>query len=71
MIRKGFFPEMLTSKIIPDEVKEFINRIVPEKYQKTNDNVIAERGRLLLDIEYTTPSKILKNDIFFKEFRNI
>jgi serine/threonine protein kinase len=35
----------------------------------TKDNVVAERGRILHNIEYTTPDKLLKNDPFFEEFR--
>lgn len=71
LIKRGFFPQFNTSKSIPEEVKEFVYRIVPEKYQKPKKGVIAERGRILLDTEYTTPNKILKHDKFFEEFRKI
>lgn len=68
LIRKGFFPEILTSEFIPIEVKNFINRIVPDQY-KYGKNV-HKRGRLLIDDEYTTPYQILMHDDFFKEFRH-
>ena len=71
LIKRGFFPQFNTSKSIPKEVKEFVYRIVPEKYRKQKEGVIAERGRILLDIEYTTPNKILKHDTFFEEFRKV
>jgi hypothetical protein len=71
LIKRGFFPQFNTSKSIPEEVKEFVYRIVPEKYRKPKKGVIAERGRILLDTEYTTPNKILKHDKFFEEFRKI
>ena len=67
--RRGFFPELRKSKYIPKEVKEFVDRIVPKEYRKPCKGIIAERGRILVDIEYTTPNKILKNDSFFKDFR--
>jgi len=67
LTRKGFFPEFWNTPEISKQVKDFARRIVPEKYQK-GDNV-AERGRLLVDDEYTTPDLILKNDIFFNKLR--
>jgi len=65
--KKGFFPEFWTEHYIPECVKEFVNRIVPEKY-KTGD-LVSERGRVLVDDEYLTPDEILKNDPFFKVWR--
>ena len=65
--RKGFFPEFLTAPEIPDLVKEFVKRIVPEKYE-SGDNV-SERGRLLVNDEYLTPDYVLKTDPFFKVMR--
>jgi serine/threonine protein kinase len=65
--RKGFFPELFESEYVHKQVKDFIRRIVPEKYAK-GDNV-AERGRLLVDDEYLIPDDIIKNDLFFSKFR--
>ena len=67
LTRKGFISDFWDSKNISNKVKEFIKRIVPTKYRE-GDN-IAERGRLLLDIEYTTPDKILRDDPFFDKMR--
>lgn len=69
LIKKGFCPEVLTSNKVPDEVKEFIFRVVPEKYQKVDTEYIHERGRILTNDEYTTPDKLLKTDPYFDEFR--
>jgi len=69
MSRKGFFPQILTDSIIPKEVKEFIERVVPQKY-KNNPDYVHEKGRILINDEYTTPDELLKKDIFFAEFRN-
>ena len=67
LTRKGFFPEFWTEKEIPDKVKEFVNRVVPEKY-KSGKNV-SEKGRILVNDEFLTADEILKNDIFFKVMR--
>ena len=68
LIRKGFFPQILTEDIVPKEVKEFIDRILPKKY-RANDDYIHEKGRILINDEYTTPDELLKKDPFFEEFR--
>ena len=70
LIKKGFFPELLTDPGIPKEVKDFVYRIVPSKYQHHDGVNVAERGRLLVSDEYAIPENILKNDPFFEEFRN-
>jgi serine/threonine protein kinase len=67
LTRKGFFPEFWTTPEISKQVKDFVKRILPDKYIK-GDNV-AERGRLLVDDEYTTPDEVLKNDVFFDKLR--
>jgi len=67
LIKKGFFPQFMTESCVPKEAKEFVNRIIPQKYQ-TGDSV-AKRGRILVDDEYITPNEILKTDPYFEEFR--
>jgi len=66
LTRKGFFPEFWTEPCIPDKVKEFINRIIPDKFK--DGDLVSERGRILVDEEYLTPDEILKNDPFLKIF---
>ena len=65
--RKGFFPEFWTEKEIPDKVKEFVRRVVPEKYVSGKN--VSEKGRILINDEFLTADEILKNDIFFKIMR--
>jgi serine/threonine protein kinase len=65
--KKGFFPEFWTEKYIPDKVKEFVNRIIPDKYKE--GDLITDRGRILINEEYLTPDEILKNDIFFSSLK--
>ena len=69
LIRKGFLPELLTDTVVPAKVKEFINRIIPEKYQ--TGKLVSERGRILVKDEYLIPDEILKNDPFFKVMRKV
>ena len=65
--RKGFFPDFNNSDLIPIKVKKFVLDIIPPKYRK--GKFVAERGRLLVNDEYLTPSYILENNDFFKCFR--
>ena len=67
LTKKGFFPEFLTSSEVPDKVKDFYKRIIPEKYQ--SGKLVSERGRILVNDEYLTPDEILKNDPFFSIMR--
>jgi len=67
LIREGFVPQIKTSKDIPKEVYEFICRVVPLKYQKSQ--YIHERGRILINDEFMTPKEVIENDDFFAEFR--
>jgi serine/threonine protein kinase len=66
--KKAFFPQYRESEYVPQEFRDFINRVVPNKYKKTGEDV-GETGRLLADDEYTTPMEIILNDPFFEEFR--
>jgi hypothetical protein len=70
LIKRGFFPELMTSPEISCEIKNFINRIVPAKYQNCKTQYVSAKGRILNDDEYLLPDDVLKNDIFFEEFRN-
>jgi len=65
--KKGFFPEFWTEKEIPDKVKEFVDRILPEKFRE--GDLVSERGRILINEEYITPDELIKHDIFFNSYR--
>lgn len=64
--KKGFFPEFFSPEV-PNIVKEFVKRMVPEKY--TEGELVADRGRILVNVEYLIPDDIIKNDPFFKMMR--
>lgn len=67
LIKKGFFPEFMTDSHIPKEAKDFVNRIVPNKYK--DGKYIAKRGRILIGDEYLTPNNVLLYDAYFEDFR--
>jgi serine/threonine protein kinase len=66
--KKGFFPEFWTETCIPDKVKDFVNRVVPNKFKE--GDLVSDRGRILINEEYITPDELLKNDPFFSSYRN-
>jgi serine/threonine protein kinase len=67
LTKKGFFPEFWEESCIPDKVRQFVNRIIPDKFK--DGDLVSERGRILINEEYLTPDEILKNDPFFKVYR--
>ena len=69
LTKKGFFPEFWTEKEIPEKIREFVKRVVPDKYSK-DDKYVTDRGRLLVNEEYMIPDNIIKNDPLFKIMRN-
>jgi hypothetical protein len=50
-----------------EKVKEFVNRVIPEKYK--SGKLVSEKGRILVNDEYLIADEILKNDLFFKVMR--
>jgi hypothetical protein len=65
--KKGFFPEFWTDECIPVKVRDFVQRILPDKYRKGPK--VSDRGRILVDDEFLTPDEILKTDKLFKSMR--
>jgi len=67
-IKRGFFPQFMEEDYIPKEAKDFVNRIVPIKFQK--GKYVTKKGRIIINHEYKIPDEILKKDPFFEEYRN-
>jgi len=65
---RAFFPQFFESEHVPSSVKKFALRVVPEELRK-NKKYVHKRGRILTNIEHTTPYNILKNDHFFDKLR--
>ena len=68
-----YFPDFFSKIYIPDDVKDFVKRIVPEKYRCKNKIPLSEfvndKYRLVVDDEYLTPQVILETEPYFSEFR--
>lgn len=70
LIQIGFVTTgFMNDNDIPTEVKEFIKRIVPDKYRGLKKETVTNRGRLVADDEYLLPDDVLKHDKYFAEFR--
>jgi serine/threonine protein kinase len=69
LTKNGFFPELFKSNSISESVKEFVRRVVPEKY--STGKYVTDRGRIKINKEYLIPDKILKTDPFFEKMRII
>lgn len=62
----------------PQEIVEFVKRVVPEGYrsvpkqpgkQRVSNKFVNHKGRLRVNIEYTTPYKIIMEDPLFENYR--
>lgn len=62
LVKKGFCPEILTSPLVPDDVKQFINGVVPQQYK--DGSKVTEKGRLLVDTEYLIPEEMILDPFF-------
>jgi serine/threonine protein kinase len=67
LTKKGFLPQFYESDEIPQKVKEFVRRVVPDEY--SDGKYVANRGRILINKELTTPDLLLKTDPFFEKMR--
>lgn len=65
LIYKGFLPELVEDPIVPQEVKEFIEWIVPPEYRPGHpSNKVNKRCRLQVNDELYKPIDILDNKFF-------
>lgn len=67
LISKRFFPQFYEGGV-PEEIIEFVHRIVPEKY-RTGERYVNKKGRIQIDHEYTTPYKVIMEDPLFHKYR--
>ena len=67
----AFYPHLLDPGGAPDEVQRFIRRVLPEQYssRSTVDKKVLKSRRLLLDVEYVTPTDLIMRDPFFGPYR--
>ncbi|BCS83159.1 putative serine/threonine-protein kinase [Cotonvirus japonicus] len=67
LISERFFPQFYEGGA-PQEIIDFIHRVVPEELRNGSVNV-NKKGRIQVDIEYTTPYKVIINDKLFSKYR--
>ena len=62
-----FFPQFYKGGV-PEEIVDFVHRIIPERY-RNGSKYINKKGRILVDDEYTTPLKVIMTDPLFEKYR--
>ena len=67
LIKKGFLSELITEPNVPNEVIEFIDRVLPKKYRV--GEYTTPSGRFLGNNEFILPADILQRDVLFKSMR--
>ncbi len=67
LISKRFFPQFYTGGA-PQEIIDFVHRIVPEKFRNGSKNV-NKKGRIQVDTEFLTPFKVITEDPLFSKYR--
>jgi hypothetical protein len=79
LIYKGFLPELMSDPVVPQDVKNFINYVIPEKYRPTNQTCQEITKKILQDKNLSHDFKNnLKNamekyspkELTYKEFCN-
>jgi hypothetical protein len=68
LIKPDFFSQFYVGNHVPNEIKEFVHRIIPEQY-RSGTKYVTEKGRILINKEITTPFKIITIDPLFSDFR--
>jgi len=65
LICKGFLPEIMTDPIVPIEIKNFIDYVLPLDYRpQSKSGYVSDKCRLMVDTEYLLPIDILKHPLF-------
>lgn len=67
LIDKKFFPQFYEGGV-PQEIIDFVHRIIPEKF-RTGSKYVNKRGRILVDEEFVTPYKVIMTDQLFEKYR--
>ena len=65
---RRFFSDFYTGGA-PEEIVEFVSRVVPEKYKCGTS--VTKKGRFLKQCEFLTPLSVLTTDPLFKKYRFI
>ena len=68
LINKRFFPQFYEGGV-PQEIVDFIHRVIPPEY-RIGSKYVNKKGRLQVDVEYTTPYKIIMTDPLFDKYKH-
>lgn len=72
LISTNFYPDIMDPNLSGQDTVDFINRVIPPKYRYfKGSEYVNNKGRLLVNDEYTTPTSLLETDPYFNEFRKI
>ena len=69
LTQPNFFPQFYQKYAVPQEIIDFVHRILPERYRGRNTNYLGNGGRILVNTEYTTPYKVIMEDPLFEKYR--
>ena len=69
LISTRFFPQFYEGGV-PQEIIDFVHRIIPEKY-RMGGKYVNKKGRIQIDHEYITPYKVIMNDPLFSKYRYV
>ena len=67
LINSAFFPDVISNNPKYRELKKFISDVLPPDY--LSGKKLSKYGRLLENVEYTTPKLLLENNWYFEKFR--
>lgn len=67
LICKRFFPQFYEGGA-PQEIVDFVHRMVPEKY-RNGSKAVNKKGRIQVDTEYLTPYRVIIEDPLFEKYR--
>ena len=60
--------ERCMKNCVPQEIIDFVHRVVPEIY-RVGSKCVTRKGRILVNTQYKTPLNIILNDVLFKKFK--
>lgn len=67
LISKRFFPQFYEGGA-PKQIVDFVHRIIPPRFRNGGPDV-NKKGRIQVDIEYTTPYRVIMEDELFEKYR--
>ena len=75
LISTRFFPQFYDEGCVPQQIIDFIHRVVPEKFRGNGGGrgteYLHKKGRIRVNEEYTTPVKLITTDPLFEKYRQL